>query len=86
MNTEVFPNPIPNAIGPLRARLLEHPLYARLQTLADLRDFMEHHVFAVWDFMSLLKGLQRRLTCVNVPWVPQGEPAALRHPVFSRFA
>jgi len=75
MNTDVFPNPIPNAIEQLRARMLEHPLYARLQTLENLRVFMEHHVFAVWDFMSLVKTLQQRLTCMNVPWVPQGEPA-----------
>ena len=53
-----------------RQLLLNNGLYYRIQSLADLRQFMEHHVFAVWDFMSLLKTLQRDLTCVEIPWVP----------------
>lgn len=54
----------------LRKRLLAHPLYARLKTARHVHIFMEHHVFAVWDFMTLVKTLQQRLTCVNTPWLP----------------
>src|SRR3954447_1363240 len=65
------------AIGPARARVIAHPVYGRLRTLQDAVTFMESHVFAVWDFMSLLKSLQRNLTCVQLPWVPAG-PAGSR--------
>jgi hypothetical protein len=59
-------------IAPLRNQLVNHPVYAHIRSLPQLRLFMEHHVFAVWDFMSLLKALQRNLTCVELPWVPVG--------------
>ncbi|MFF7469579.1 DUF3050 domain-containing protein [Streptomyces sp. NPDC008092] len=55
-----------------------HPLYQRISDRAHLAAFMAHHVFAVWDFMSLLKSLQQELTCVDVPWVPRGSAVARR--------
>ncbi len=57
-------------IQPLRQDLLDHPIYRQLRGLDGLRLFMEHHVFAVWDFMSLLKALQREICGVSVPWIP----------------
>jgi hypothetical protein len=66
------------AVALERAALVEHSLYFCVRSTADVRLFMEHHVFAVWDFMSLLKALQAELTCVAVPWVPRGEPLARR--------
>src|SRR3981189_1021740 len=65
-------------LNTLRAQLLEHPVYAEVASLSDLRRFMEDHVFAVWDFMSLLKRLQQDLTCTKVPWFPADTDGAAR--------
>ncbi len=65
-------------LAPVREQLLRHPVYATVDSEARLRVFMEHHVFAVWDFMSLLKTLQRHLTCISVPWLPTADVAARR--------
>lgn len=59
-------------IEPIRQQLISHSLYKNIATLTDLHGFMEQHVFAVWDFMSLLKALQQTLTCTTVPWMPVG--------------
>jgi DUF3050 family protein len=69
---------IRDLIRPLQQELLEHRIYRQIQRLDALRLFMEHHVFAVWDFMSLLKALQRQVCCVNVPWVPSNNSFAGR--------
>lgn len=65
-------------IGPVRDQVVGHALYARLRDAEAIRTFLAHHVFAVWDFMSLLKSLQRNLTCVAVPWVPSGPTGSRR--------
>jgi hypothetical protein len=65
-------------LAALRAQLLDHPVYAEVSSVEDLRRFMEDHVFAVWDFMSLLKRLQKDLTCTAVPWFPADDARAAR--------
>ena len=69
---------IQERLTPLKAALLNHPVYGEIDRLESLRRFLEHHVFAVWDFMSLLKALQRRLCCVEVPWLPAADPLGSR--------
>jgi hypothetical protein len=66
------------AVDDARTRVVGHPLYANLDTFPAIVTFLEHHVFAVWDFMSLLKSLQRNLTCVELPWVPTGPTGSRR--------
>ncbi|SMO44594.1 DUF3050 domain-containing protein [Solitalea koreensis] len=59
-------------IEPIRQQLIVHPVYSKIKSIEHLRIFMKHHVYAVWDFMSLLKNLQHGLTCTTAPWKPIG--------------
>jgi hypothetical protein len=59
-------------IRPLKEKLILHPMYQSIKSPQHIHNLMSHHVFAVWDFMSLLKSLQKDLTCVDIPWIPVG--------------
>lgn len=65
-------------IRPLQEQLNRHPIYGAIERIEDLRVFMSHHVFSVWDFMSLIKYLQGRIAPVQVPWMPHGD-ASVRY-------
>lgn len=56
-----------------REALISHPVYARVDSVESMHVFMSFHIWAVWDFMCLLKGLQVNLSCVQVPWFPHGD-------------
>jgi hypothetical protein len=59
--------------------LTNHPMYQNLTSLDHVKTFMKYHVFAVWDFMSLLKSLQSKITCVETPWTDSKySPEAVR--------
>ena len=66
----------PDVVREQQAALERHPVYGALRDIDDLRVFMAHHVFSVWDFMSLIKYLQEQVAPVRVPWFPVADPAA----------
>ena len=56
-----------------KEEIVNHQLYKKMNSVEDIAVLMEHHVYAVWDFMSLLKALQSILTCTSSPWKPVGD-------------
>ena len=61
-----------------REKLNLHPIYASLHNVEDIRCFMSHHVYSVWDFMSLAKYLQYKIAPAGSPWFPIGHPLVRR--------
>ena len=59
-------------INALQIKLNNHKLIAGglIENIHVLQIFMEHHVFAVWDFMSLIKFLQNQFCPSTNCWVP----------------
>lgn len=65
-------------LGDSRERLIRHPIYGLVDTPERMKLFMETHIWAVWDFQSLLKSVQQQLSCVTVPWIPSPDAEARR--------
>ena len=64
-------------VSKYRDQLIKHPIYGNIDSINSLKQFMESHVYAVWDFMSLVKKLQIDLTTTTLPWQPpENNPAA----------
>ena len=61
---------IENELKNLKQKVFTHKLYQNITSIQDIKIFMYMHVFAVWDFMSILKSLQNHLTNINIPWTP----------------
>lgn len=64
---ELTQNPFLNQ---MRNDLFNHKIYNAIKTKEHMKIFMEAHIFAVWDFMVLLKSLQNWLTCTSPLWIP----------------
>ena len=65
-------------VSKYRDQLIQHPIYGNIDSINSLKQFMESHVYAVWDFMSLVKKLQMDLTTTTLPWQPPKNNAAAR--------
>lgn len=67
-----------DVIASFKERLENHPIYEAIATVEDLQCFMEHHVYSVWDFMSLIKYLQSNVAPIKYPWAPGVDPSVVR--------
>ena len=59
-------------------RLYSHSLYNQLTNIESLKQFMQYHAYAVWDFMNLLSSLQSEFTSCTAPWTPPKHPKVAR--------
>lgn len=78
MFKDIFSSKSKSKIELLRDSILEHNLYDKLNNIESLRVFTELHVFSVWDFMTLLKFLQKNLTSTKTPWLPSSNKEQVR--------
>ncbi|MBU1216335.1 DUF3050 domain-containing protein [bacterium] len=71
------PFPLEN-VKRLRKELALHPVYGAVKNMDDLTIFMQHHIYSVWDFMSLVKYLQNKIAPARTPWLPLGDAQVQR--------
>jgi len=62
----------------LMQEVQEHPVFSALDDKYALSVFMSHHVFAVWDFMTLVKSVQSFVAPCTIPWIPNSETSVVK--------
>ncbi len=67
---EIGKSNLTESIRKVTLELQNHPLYRSVKTLEDVKTYMEYQVWCVWDFMALLKSLQRGLLNNDIEWLP----------------
>ena len=76
--SEKYLNDLITKLEPHFDNLRKHRLYGLLKSISSVKIFMEFHVFAVWDFMSMIKSLQNSICCQTIPWIPKPNPSLTR--------
>ena len=80
--TDLIENPqglkLEQSLEKIRVEIMNHRLYGKISNEKQICTFMEYHIFSVWDFQSLIKSLQKQLTCVSTPWLPTKDTEARR--------
>ena len=62
----------------LMRQVHEHPIFSALTNKRSLKLFMGHHVYAVWDFMSIVKSVQHHVAPCTIPWVPAADNSVVK--------
>jgi hypothetical protein len=60
-------------VSEFQQALEKHSVYKSIDSTRALQVFMQHHVYSVWDFMSLIKYLQNVVAPARVPWLSTGD-------------
>jgi len=59
-----------NRIRILIDDLRAHPIYSSIRSIKDARIYMQNQVWCVWDFMTLIKSIQLKVTNTSIYWLP----------------
>lgn len=63
-------------LDPIRDRMISHPVLTAIHDIPSLRKSWKRTCSPCGDFMSLLKGLQRELTRIDLLWMPRADAHA----------
>ena len=63
-----------NSIAPFNSKLINHKIYGQISDMRKTKIFMESHVFSVWEYLTMLKALQRELATRDISFLHENVP------------